>query len=111
MGFLMIGTAQQAEPDPQVTSELYQIHVDPEHFRRGIGRGLHTTGVDFWLAGKVRAARVWVWDFNDRARAFYTASGWLEDGSQEPADSRIGKHRMLGYLLRPGSDRRQRTLE
>jgi ribosomal protein S18 acetylase RimI-like enzyme len=54
----MIGTAQQAEPDPQVTSELYQIHVDPEHFRRGIGRGLHTTGVDFWLAGKVRAARV-----------------------------------------------------
>lgn len=99
VGFLMIGACHYPEPNPAVTSELYQVHVRPDYFRRGIGSALHTEAVSVWRAGGVAVARLWAWDFNTRARAFYAARGWTLDGRHPPDGPRIGKHRMLGHLL------------
>lgn len=99
VGFLMIGPCYYADPDPTVTSELQQIHVDPDHFRRGIGSSLHAEGVGVWKAADVTAARLWAWDFNERARAFYLARGWVPDGHIPPDGPRIGRHRMTSYRL------------
>lgn len=99
VGFLMIGAPYYPEPDPAVTSELYQIHVHPDFFRRGIGTALHAEAVSVWRGDGVAVARLWVWDFNTRARSFYAARGWVPDGRHPPGGPRIGEHRMLGHLL------------
>jgi ribosomal protein S18 acetylase RimI-like enzyme len=99
VGFLMIGPCYYTDPDPAVTSELYQIHVEPDHFRRGIGSSLHAAGVAIWKAAEVTSARLWAWDFNARARAFYLARGWVPDGHTPPDGPQIGQHRMMSYRL------------
>ncbi|HVV07889.1 GNAT family N-acetyltransferase [Amycolatopsis sp.] len=98
-GFVILGPPHVPEDDPSVSAELYQIHVDPRWHRRGIGGALHTGMVRTWTAAGVRAARLWVWDFNDRARAFYASRGWTPDGTELPDGARIGTHRQLGYRL------------
>jgi ribosomal protein S18 acetylase RimI-like enzyme len=98
-GFLMIGPCYHREPDPAVTSQLYQFHVQPDFHRRGIGTALHQEAVSVWRDAGVAAARLWVWDFNTRARAFYAARGWRCDGRRPPDGPRIGEHQLLGYLL------------
>jgi ribosomal protein S18 acetylase RimI-like enzyme len=103
VGFLIIAPCYYPEPDPAVTSELSQIHVHPDYFRRGIGTALHAEAVSVWRAAGVAVARLWAWDFNTRARAFYAARGWVPDGRHPPEGPRIGEHRMLGYLLCDGS--------
>ncbi|WP_236794867.1 GNAT family N-acetyltransferase [Amycolatopsis sp. GM8] len=103
VGFLMIGPCYYPEPDPAVTSELYQIHVQPDFFRRGIGTALHDEAVSVWQAAGVAVARLWVWDFNTRAQAFYHARGWVQDGRHPPGGPVIGEHRMLGYVLDLGN--------
>ncbi|WP_091515374.1 MULTISPECIES: GNAT family N-acetyltransferase [Amycolatopsis] len=99
IGFLVLGPCYHPEPDPAVTSQLYQIQVHPEFFRQGVGSALHAEAVALWQAAGVRAARLWVWDFNVTARAFYAKYGWREDGRELPAGPRIGEHRQLGYRL------------
>jgi ribosomal protein S18 acetylase RimI-like enzyme len=105
VGFLMIGPCHHPEPDEQVASQLYQIHVDPGRFQVGIGSALHEAAVAVWQAAEVAAARLWVWDFNARARAFYSRRGWLADGQEDPDATRIGEHRQLGLRLPVASQR------
>ncbi|TNC23349.1 GNAT family N-acetyltransferase [Amycolatopsis alkalitolerans] len=101
VGFLMIGPCYYPEPDPAVTSELYQIHVHPDCFRHGIGTALHDEAISVWRGAGVALARLWAWDFNARALAFYAARGWVHDGTNPPGGPELGAHRMLGYVLDP----------
>jgi len=98
-GFLMIGPCYHPEPDPRVTSQLYRIYVDPERFRLGVGSALLNAALDVWRAAEVTAARLWVWDFNTRALAFYAAHGWVADGHENPEPTHIDGHRQLGLRL------------
>jgi ribosomal protein S18 acetylase RimI-like enzyme len=99
VGFLLIAKPYYPDPDSAVGSELYQIHVDPGQFRRGVGSRLHRTAVAIWRECDVAVARLWVWEFNERAREFYRRNGWRPDGQHRPDDPRVGRYRMLGYLL------------
>lgn len=96
-GFLTIGRPYHAEPDAD--SELYQIQVDPAYHRHGIGTALHRAAVAGWRARGVATARLWVWEFNERAREFYRHHGWRPDGRPRPDDPRIGEYRMIGLKL------------
>jgi ribosomal protein S18 acetylase RimI-like enzyme len=78
--------------------ELHQIHVDPAHWRRGIGTGLLGACLDGWRQAGMRTARLWVWDFNARARSFYVHHGWRFEAG-ESIDARIGPYRMSCYRL------------
>jgi ribosomal protein S18 acetylase RimI-like enzyme len=59
--------------------ELYAINVDPQVWRRGLGRAL-LRDVTAELAGLgYREAVLWVVPQNDRARRFYESEEWRND--------------------------------
>ena len=93
-GFAAMGPCALRDPDPQITSQLGFFFVDPASFRQRIGTRLHQACVQAWQAQPVAAARVWVAEFNQRARAFYTSQGWEPDGHHHPDDPAT-----LGYRL------------
>jgi GNAT superfamily N-acetyltransferase len=99
VGFALIGPCHYLDPHPATISELHLMFVDPDHHRDGIGAQLHDGAVRAWQACAVVSARLWVWEFNKRARAFYESLEWQSDGHCRPDDPRIGEHRMLGYRL------------
>ncbi|AVT30294.1 MULTISPECIES: GNAT family N-acetyltransferase [unclassified Plantactinospora] len=99
VGFTLAGPVSHPDPSPGTTDELYKIHVDPELWGRGIAGRLLGRCVDRWRAAGVVSARLFVWDFNERARRFYARNGWLDDGCRRPDDPRIGPYRMRGYRL------------
>jgi GNAT superfamily N-acetyltransferase len=78
---LIVGIASFRTPDgaPADTVKLFQFHVDPGHWRRGIGTGLHAACVEEWQADGKRAAVLDLHVDNERARAFCSRQGWVPD--------------------------------
>ncbi|MEC4020083.1 GNAT family N-acetyltransferase [Streptomyces sp. H27-D2] len=64
---------------------LHQFHVDPEHWRSGIGSGLHDACVTAWQTASRSTAHLEVFWHNQRARAFYARHGWQPDAAHRPA--------------------------
>ncbi|MFF3466370.1 N-acetyltransferase family protein [Streptomyces sp. NPDC001984] len=79
------------------TIKLYQFHVDPDHWRSGIGTALHTACVEEWRADGKRTAVLDVHVDNERAQAFYARQGWIPDPEQPPAPD--DHHRYLRYTV------------
>jgi GNAT superfamily N-acetyltransferase len=63
--------------DASAPVELAALYVAPSRWRRGVGRAL----VDTALA-RDEDVTLWVFAQNDRARSFYAAVGFLEDGAE-----------------------------
>ena len=106
VGFALIGPCHYPDPHPATISELRLMFIDPDRLRSGIGALLHDGVVRAWQSAAVESARLWVWEFNKRARAFYDSQGWQSDGLCRPDDPRIGEHRMMGYRFHvPAADR------
>ncbi|MFD0268487.1 GNAT family N-acetyltransferase [Streptomyces sp. NPDC127106] len=76
---------------------LTQLHVDPVHWRRGVGAALHAACLDAWRAAGVDRARLEVYEHNLRAQAFYARHGWRPD----PAVPRSGTHLTLMLQIGP----------
>jgi ribosomal protein S18 acetylase RimI-like enzyme len=77
VGFTYLGVSEV----PGAT-ELYAIHVDPEHVGTGVGKLLMVDALEHlgdW-------ALLWVLEGNTRARRFYERGGWAADGTtrEEP---------------------------
>ncbi|TRV79052.1 GNAT family N-acetyltransferase [Streptomyces sp. 130] len=70
---------------------LTQLHVSPAHWREGVGSALHLACVADWRRRGVTRARLEVFGPNERARAFYSACGWVPD----PETPRHGDHLVL----------------
>ncbi|MBK3630474.1 GNAT family N-acetyltransferase [Streptomyces sp. MBT49] len=84
---------------PAHTVKLFQFHVDPDHWRAGIGTALHTACVEQWRAEGRRTAVLDVHVDNLRARAFYARQGWRPDEENPPAPD--DHHLWLRYAV-PG---------
>jgi len=67
--------------------QLYQIHVHPDHWRKGVGSALHTACIEAWREGGVTVGMLEVWSRNERAQAFYESHGWRPDGHIRPGDA------------------------
>ncbi|MEU1593146.1 GNAT family N-acetyltransferase [Streptomyces sp. NPDC005708] len=89
-------TPDGASPD---TVKLFQFHVDPGHWRRGIGAALHAACVEEWQADGRRTAVLDVHVDNRRAQAFYTRLGWVPDPQNPPAE---GDHHLFLRYTVPG---------
>ncbi|MFF5186124.1 GNAT family N-acetyltransferase [Streptomyces sp. NPDC000345] len=74
------------------TVKLFQFHVDPDHWRSGIGTALHTACVEQWRADGRRTAVLDVHAGNRRAQAFYARQGWFPDPENPPAE---GDHHLF----------------
>ncbi|MEV7547323.1 GNAT family N-acetyltransferase [Streptomyces sp. NPDC089915] len=83
------GVAAFLTADGETT--LTQLHVDPEHWRRGTGAALHAACLAAWRRAGVGRVRLEVYEHNLRAQAFYASHGWRPDPSAVPA----GSHRTL----------------
>ncbi|MEV0739247.1 GNAT family N-acetyltransferase [Streptomyces sp. NPDC050549] len=80
----VVAVASFRTPDggPADTVKLFQLHVDPDRWRAGLGTALHAACVEQWRADARRTAVLDVHVANGRAQAFYVRQGWVAD----PAD-------------------------
>ncbi|MFF4955999.1 GNAT family N-acetyltransferase [Streptomyces sp. NPDC001222] len=97
----IVGVASFRVPEgsPGRTVKLFQFHVDPDHWRRGVGSELHAACVEAWQADGRRTAVLDVHVDNRRAQAFYARHGWLPDPENPPAEG--AHHLFLRYAV-PG---------
>ncbi|MBL1106321.1 GNAT family N-acetyltransferase [Streptomyces sp. 5-8] len=84
----IVGIASFRTPDgaPADKVKLFQFHVDPDHWRAGIGTILHAACVEEWRADRRRTAVLDVHVDNRRAQAFYARQGWIPDPENPPAE-------------------------
>ncbi|MEU2728353.1 GNAT family N-acetyltransferase [Streptomyces griseoviridis] len=95
-------TPPDAAPD---TVGLFQFHVDPDHWRDGVGTALHTACVEQWQAESRTTAVLDVHVDNTRAQRFYAARGWQPD-PERPAGE--GDHHLSLRFAVPGGGERER---
>ena len=76
-----------AIPDAQRGS-VWALFVDPEHERKGIGRRLHDTMVE-WLFAAGNACIWLTTDPDTRAERFYLAAGWQQAGVTDEGEIRF----------------------
>ncbi|WFE34429.1 GNAT family N-acetyltransferase [Micromonospora sp. WMMD975] len=81
VGLLAMGPPHSSEVD---AAQLYQIHVDPDSWGRGIGSTLHGLFLRHLKAEALSVGVLEVWERNARARAFYARHGWQPDGTSRP---------------------------
>ncbi|MEW2050100.1 GNAT family N-acetyltransferase [Streptomyces sp. NPDC005476] len=84
----IVGLASFRTPEgaPADTVKLFQFHVDPGHWRAGIGTDLHVACVEQWRADGRRTALLDVHVDNRRAQAFYARQGWRPHPDNPPAE-------------------------
>jgi ribosomal protein S18 acetylase RimI-like enzyme len=80
IGFAEIGPSRDDDAEPG-TGELIALHVAQAQWRRGLGRTLNGMAMATLAGAGFRAATLWVLTGNSRARAFYQATGWRDDGT------------------------------
>ncbi|MEW2619794.1 GNAT family N-acetyltransferase [Streptomyces sp. NPDC048106] len=97
----LVGIASFRTPDgaDADTVRLFQFHVDPDHWRGGIGTALHAACVGEWRAGGRRTAVLDVHADNRRAQGFYARQGWVPDPGNPPAEG--DHHLFLRYAVPP----------
>jgi GNAT superfamily N-acetyltransferase len=95
----LVGIASFRTPEdaPAETVKLFQFHVDPDHWRSGVGTALHTACVEQWRADSRRTAVLDVHAGNERAQAFYARQGWVPDPENPPAEG--DHHLYLRYAV------------
>jgi ribosomal protein S18 acetylase RimI-like enzyme len=92
LGFTLFGPPSVPEPGsgPPTVAQLRQIHVDPAHWRLGIGSALHDACVRAWQAAAITVGRVDVWRHDHHALSFYDAHGWRPESQRGQAHARPG---------------------
>ncbi|MFH8486490.1 GNAT family N-acetyltransferase [Streptomyces longisporoflavus] len=84
-----VASFRTPEGEPADTVTLFQFHVDPDHWRAGVGTALHAACVEEWRADGIRLAGLDVHRENHRARAFYARHGWQPAEPDEGAGTHL----------------------
>ena len=73
-------------PDPAQPElgHLARLYVDPDHWGRGVGRGLYAAALDQLHRDGFPAATLWTLEANERARSWYERLGWRVTGARKP---------------------------
>jgi ribosomal protein S18 acetylase RimI-like enzyme len=85
VGFSALGPSRDADANPK-TAEILAIYVDPEQWRKRIGRALLSASLDQIQNGKFDQVTLWVLEANQTARSFYESVGFTQDGSIKDDD-------------------------
>ncbi|MEV0609997.1 GNAT family N-acetyltransferase [Polymorphospora rubra] len=84
VGIAAMGPPLSTEVHPGTVGQLYQIHVRPDSWGRGVGGILHASFVRYLEDAALSAGLLEVWERNTRARTFYARHGWRPDGGFRP---------------------------
>jgi len=96
VGIGSVGTPRDEMPEG--VGELVQINLHPDAWGRGYGTTLHYAQLEELAAMGYESAYLWVAEGNGRARAFYRARGWSEDGGVKIDDHWDPPVRELRYV-------------
>ncbi|WP_416967405.1 GNAT family N-acetyltransferase [Streptomyces sp. 4F14] len=97
-GERIVGIASFRPPgDVRSVVKLFQFHIDPEHWRTGLGTALHAACVSRWRADGRESAVLDVHVDNTRAQAFYARQGWAPDPENPPGEG--DHHLYLRYAV------------
>jgi ribosomal protein S18 acetylase RimI-like enzyme len=99
VGCATMGPAVAGHVDAGQVGQLYQIHVLPDCWGRGIGGLLHDAFVAYLERTGRAGGLLEAWERNVRAQRFYTARGWRADGHSRPGP---GDTRYRYFQLHPG---------
>ncbi|MGW2217083.1 N-acetyltransferase family protein [Nonomuraea sp. NPDC001684] len=88
VGFAGVLPARDDDADGATVAEVAAIYLTPESWGRGIGRALMDAALATLTEAGYREAVLWVLDANVRARRFYEAAGWHDDGVTKDDGSR-----------------------
>jgi GNAT superfamily N-acetyltransferase len=76
--------AAGASRDPDAnhnTAEIGAFYVEPDKWRKGIGRALLSAALDELRKRQFEDVTLWVLEANQRARLFYESFGFIPDGA------------------------------
>ncbi len=79
-GFASYGPSRDEDAERIWVGEISTIYVLAAAWGQGLGRRLMAGAVERLAAAGYAQATLWVLDTNARARRFYAAAGWSEDG-------------------------------
>jgi GNAT superfamily N-acetyltransferase len=96
VGISTVGAPRDEMPDG--VAELAQINLHPDSWGNGYGTALHDVQLQELADMGYDSAYLWVADGNERARTFYRARGWTEDGVVKMDDSWDPPIRELRYV-------------
>ena len=82
VGTAASGPLRDGDGDDATTGELYSLYVDPDAWGVGHGAALHEAALAHLAAGGFARAVLWVLEGNARARSFYAAHGWTDEGDR-----------------------------
>jgi GNAT superfamily N-acetyltransferase len=86
VGFAAYGPTRDDDGDPDRTGEVGAIYLLPEAWGKGKGRRLMAAALRNLAEAGYLDATLWVLDSNARARQFYAAGGWGQDGAVKHDD-------------------------
>jgi GNAT superfamily N-acetyltransferase len=80
-GYVVFGTCR--DEDAVKMHEICAIYVQPESYRKGIGRQLMEVAEKFLLNTFPGDIAVWVFEENHSSRSFYSGMGYAPDGKRK----------------------------
>lgn len=83
LGFVTLRAATDPDIARDGLAEMPTLYVAPDHWRRGLGNKLCTAAVSRARILGYSGLVLWVLQINERARAFYEASGFASDGARK----------------------------
>jgi ribosomal protein S18 acetylase RimI-like enzyme len=86
-GFVSYGPARDDDADARRAGEIYAIYLAPAAWGKGTGRQLMAAALGRLGQAGFGQVILWVLGSNARARRFYEAGGWLDDGAVKDDDS------------------------
>jgi GNAT superfamily N-acetyltransferase len=94
VGYGTIGPERAVGSAPELC-ELRALYLRSSIWRLGVGRGLHDHLLARMAATKFDQAMLWVFGFNERARAFYESLGW--SGTEQTNEIQLGDELHVAY--------------
>jgi GNAT superfamily N-acetyltransferase len=85
-GFVVYGPCRDRDA-PARTGEVWALYVDPDRWRRGVGRRLVAAAVDTLVANRYAEVTVWTLAESERNLRFYEALGFRRDGATQRRES------------------------
>jgi GNAT superfamily N-acetyltransferase len=84
VGYCYVAAPARGEPDDSARAELVAIYVDPESWRRGVGRELMTAAVEEARRRGFHELTLWSFERNERALSFYAQLGFVREEIRQP---------------------------
>ena len=76
MGFISYGPFRDSKPSTEKSGEIHTIFVRQTYWGQGIGRSLCNEALSAFASQGAKEVRLWVYEDNSIARAFYEKMGF-----------------------------------